>query len=101
MIETLLYGTQYDELRKAHLEFLRRVLGSLRRADHTYLSYTKALKKTKCQNIETTIRKHRLFFAGAKARQNKGRLPSRKVFTQVAGDTYRGFRFFLLRLLAI
>ena len=74
VIETLLYGcvtwtlnaTHYEELRKAHLEVLRRVLGFQRRADHTNLSYANALKKARCKRIETTIRKRRLFFAGAK-----------------------------------
>ena len=75
VVETLLSGccvtwtlsatqydeTQYDEPRKAHLEVLRLVLGFQGRADHTNLSHAKALKKTKCESIETTIRKRRLF----------------------------------------
>ena len=88
VIETLLCGcvtwslnaTHYDTFRKAHLEVLRRVLGFQSRADHVNLSYAKALQKTKCESIATTIRKRRLFFAGAMVRQNKGRIPSRIMF---------------------
>ena len=46
-----LNSTHCDELRKAHLEVLRRVLGFQRRADYTNLYYAKALKKTKCEII--------------------------------------------------
>ena len=73
VIETLLFGcvtwtltaTHYDEPRKALLEVLRRVLDFQPRADHTNLSCAKALKMTKRESIETSIRKLRLFFAGA------------------------------------
>ena len=98
--DTLLYGcvpwtlnaAHYDGLRKAHLEDFRRVVGFQRRADHTNLSYAKVLKNTKCESIETTIRKRRLFFAGAMLRQNKGRLPSRMMFAQIAGGKNPGPR---------
>ena len=52
---------------------------------HTTLSYAKALKKPRCESIETTIRKRRLFFAGAVARQNAGRSPSRVMFAMMTG----------------
>ncbi|CAN0537760.1 unnamed protein product, partial [Laminaria digitata] len=35
---------------------------------------------TRCESIETAIRKRRLFFAGAVARQNEGRLPRLVMF---------------------
>ena len=98
VIETLLYGCgtwtpntiHHDKLRKAHLEVLRRVLGFQRRANHTNLSYAKALKKTKCESIETTIRKRRLFFARAMVRHNTGQLPRRMIIAQVAGGKNPG-----------
>ena len=62
VIETLLYGcvtrtlnaTRYDCFRQARFEVLRRVLGFQRRAGHA-LTYAKALKKAKCESIETII----------------------------------------------
>ena len=38
-----------------------------------------------CESVGTTIRKIRLFFAGAVARQSKERLPSRVMFRTIAG----------------
>ena len=93
VIETLLYGCvtwtlcakHFAKLRTAHHQVLLRVIGFHRRPDYTTLSYAKALKKTRCESIETTIRKRRLFFAGAVARQNEGRLPHRVMFGTMAG----------------
>ena len=74
------------KLRTDH-QVLLRFIGFQRgqRRDHTTRSYAKALKKTRCERIETTIRKRRLFLAAAVARQSKGRLPSRVVFATMAG----------------
>ena len=44
-----------------------------------------ALKMTRCESIDTTIRKRRLFFAGGVARQSKERLPSRVMVGTIAG----------------
>jgi len=95
VIETLLYGCvtwtlnadHFAKLRSAHHEVLLRVIGFQRRlrTDHTTLSYAKALRITRCESIETTIRKRRLFFAGAVVRQHEGRLPSRLMFGTIAG----------------
>ena len=52
------------------------------RTDHATLWYAKALRKNR---RETTIRKRRLFFAGAVARQNEGRLPSRVMLATMTG----------------
>ena len=68
LIKTLLYGrvtwtlnmTHLNELRKAHLEALRRVLGFQRRAHHTNLSYAKGHNKTKCESDHPEIEE--LFF---------------------------------------
>ena len=82
VIETRLYGCVTWTLGTEHFAKLRtvhdqdlvplQVIGFQRRqrADYTTLSYTKALKKTRCKSIETTIRKLRSFFAGAVARQS-------------------------------
>ena len=51
--------------------------------DLTALSYAEALKETRDESMETTIRKRRLFFAGAVARQSEGRLPSRVMFATI------------------
>ena len=56
---------------------------------HT-LSYAKAPKLTRCEIIETTIRKRRLFFAGGVTRQSKERFPSRVMFwTMIGGKNPR------------
>ena len=67
VIETLLYGCvtwtlgaeHFAKLRTVHHQVLLRVFGFQRRhrADYTTLSYAKVLKKTRCESIETTIRK--------------------------------------------
>ena len=64
-----------------------RVFGFQRRlrTDHATLSHAKAFKTTRRESIGTTIRKRRLFFAGAVARQSKEQLPSRVMFRTTAG----------------
>jgi hypothetical protein len=99
VVETLLYGCvtwtlsaqHFAKLRSAHHRVLLRVIGfqHRQRTDHTTLSYAKALKKTRCESIETTIRKRRLFFAGAVARQNEGRLPRRVMLGKLTGGEGR------------
>ena len=84
VIGTLLYGCvtwtlsapHFARPRSVHHQLLLQVIGFQRRqrTDYTILSYAKALKKTRCESIETTIRLRQLFFAGAVARQNEGRL---------------------------
>ena len=66
-----LSAKRYAKLRSVHHEVPRRGdLGFQRRADHTNLVYAKALKKTKCESIETTIRKRRLIFRGGNGTTN-------------------------------
>ena len=102
MIETLLYGCvtwtlgaeHCGKLLTVHHQVLLRVIVGFQRrqpADYTTLSNAKALKKTRCESIETTMRKRRLFFAGAAARQNKWRLPllGRVVFATMTGGEGR------------
>ena len=57
------------------------------RAHHPFDA--KALKKARCESIETTIRKRRLFFAGAVVRQNEGRLPGRVMLGKMTGGEGR------------
>ena len=83
VIETLLYGCVTWTLRAEHFaklwtvphQVLLGVIGFKRRlcADHATLSYAKALKVTRCESIETAIRKRRLFVAESVARQSKER----------------------------
>ena len=50
------------------------------------LSYSKALKQTHCDSVETVVRKRRLLFAGAVAKKhNNGRLPRRVMFGALSG----------------
>ena len=89
VIETLLYGCvtwtlsaqHFARLRSAHHQLLLRVIGfhRLQRTDYTTLSCAKALKKKRCESIKTTIRKRRLFFAGALAQQKRGAPLPRRV----------------------
>ena len=83
-----LKARRYVALQKAHLEVFQRVFGF--QADHTNLSYANVLKKTKRESIKTTIRKRRLFFAGAMVRQRKGRLPNRMMLAQIVGGRNPG-----------
>ena len=96
VIETLLYGircvtwTFGAEHFTVHHQVPLRAVGFHRRqrADYATLSYAKALKKTRYESIERAIRKRRLF-AGAVARQSKGRLPSRVMFATMTGGEGR------------
>ena len=54
------------------------------RSDHV-LSYSKALKQSQCDSVETVVRKRRLFFAGAVAKKHNGRLPCRVMFGALSG----------------
>ena len=90
VVETLLYGCvtwgvsakHFARLRSAHRQVLLRVIGlQLRQhTDHTTLSSVKALKKTRCESIESIIRRRRLAFTGAVARRNDSRSHNRVMF---------------------
>ena len=76
-MEALLYGCMtwaprrdhYRLLRRIHHRLLLRVIGySPERGTYRQLSYAQALKKTRCQSVEATIRQRRLLFAGAMVR---------------------------------
>jgi len=94
VLETLLYGCMtwtlgqehYAKLRTVHHQLLLRTIGFSRRqrSDHV-LSYSKALKQTQCDSVETVVRKRRLLFAGAVAKKHNGRLPRRVMFGALSG----------------
>ena len=93
----LLYGCvtwtlsakHFARLRTVHHQVLLRVIGFQRRQpyrlDYTTLSYPNAIKRTRCESIETTVHKWRRLFAAAVARQNEGRLPRRVMFGTMTG----------------
>ena len=55
------------------------------------LSFADALAKTGCENVETTVRKRRILFAGFVARMGNERLPKRVMFgEQEGGKGYVG-----------
>ena len=84
VVETMLYKcvtwsptvAHLAILRTAHHRLLLRCIGwkRKRRDGHHMLSYADALAKTGCQNIETTVRKHRILFAGFVARMGNERV---------------------------
>ena len=57
-------------LRRDHHSFLTRCIGWRKRTrtDHPISSYLETLVKTENENIEATLRKRRILFAGAVAR---------------------------------
>ena len=73
VMETPLYGCvmwtlgqeHFAEFRTEHHKHLLQIIGFQRRqrTDHL-MSYAKALKKARCESVETTIRKRRLLFGG-------------------------------------
>ena len=66
VIETLLHGCVTWTLGKEHFADLRTARHRfLRQRTNNLMSYAKTLKKAPCENVETTIRKRRLLFAGA------------------------------------
>eukprot|EP00903_Cladosiphon_okamuranus_P015101 g13968.t1 len=92
-VEALLYGCMtwsprrdhYRLLTTTHHRLLLRVIGYKReKGTYRVLSYAQALKLAGCQSVEATIRKRRLLFAGAMARQPDGRLPKRLMLGDLA-----------------
>ena len=99
-IEALLYGCStrilrqehYAKLRTVHHRVLLRIIGAQReRPDHRMTSYNRALKITRCESIETTLRSRRLFlWAGTLTRMGGGRLSKRIMFGNLEGAVRRG-----------
>ena len=76
----------YAKLWTVHHQLLRRTIGFTRRqrSDHV-MSYSKALKQTQCESVETAVRERRLFFAGVVAKNHNGRLPPRVMLGTLSG----------------
>ena len=99
VVEALLYGCatwtlrpeDYESLRTVQHKLLLCVVGFRRKDRVGYKTlYREVLGKTKCKRIETTIRKRQLWFAGAVARQDDGRLPKRVMFGRLAARGPKG-----------
>ena len=94
VLETMLYGCvtwsprtcHYDTLRRAHRRFLTRCIGWRKhnRADHP-ISYLDTRIKTGSENIEATLRRRRILFAGFVARMKDTRLPKCVMFGEMVG----------------
>ena len=98
-IEALLYGCRtwtlrqehYAKLLTVHHRVLLRIIEAQRkRPDHRMTSYNRALEKTWCESIETTLPTRRLLWAGTLLRMSDGRLPKRIMFGNLEGAVLRG-----------
>ena len=100
VVETVLYGCMtwspnkpdYDRIRQVHHSMLLRCFGwrKRKRDDHT-LSHADALAKTASENIESTVRKQRILYAGFVPRMGEERLPQRVMFGELfEGKGYSG-----------
>ena len=98
-IEALLYGCStwtlrqehYAKLRTVHHRVLLRIIGVQRkRPDHRTTSYNRALKITRCESIETTLRTIILLWARTLIRMSGGQLPKRVMFGNPEGAVRRG-----------
>ena len=94
VLETMLYGLvtwsphacHYDTLHRAHHRFLTRCVGGQKhkRADHP-IFYQDTLVKTGSENIEATLGRRRILFAGFVARMEDTRLPKCVMFVETVG----------------
>ena len=94
-METTLYGCltwspivgHLAILRMAHHRLFVPCIGwkSKRRDGYHMLPYADALGKTGCENVETTVRKRKILFAGFVARTDNERLPKRAMFGEMEG----------------
>ena len=92
VLETMLYGCvtwipracHYDTLRRAHHRFLTRCTGWRKhnRTDQP-IFYLDTLVKTGSENIEATLRRRRILFAGFVARMEDTRLPKCVMFGEM------------------
>ena len=94
VLETMLYGCftwspracHYDTLHRAHHRFLARCTGWRKhnRIDHP-ISYLDTLIKTGSENIEATLGRRRILFAGFVARMKDTRLPKCVMVGEMVG----------------
>ena len=94
VLETMLYGCvtwsprtcHYDTLRRAHHRFLTRWMGWRSTiAPTTRFSYLDTSLKTESENIEATLRRRRILFAGFVVRMEDTRLPKCVMFGEMVG----------------
>ena len=80
------HACHYDTLRRAHHRFLTRCVGGQKhkRADHP-IFYLDTTVKTGSENIEATLRRRRILFAGFVARMEDTRLPKCVMFVETVG----------------
>ena len=96
VMETLLYGCATWTLGKEHFAectifVLQIIVFQRRHRTERLMSYAKALKKTQCEDVETTIcKRHLLLFTGAAQRTNNERLTRRVMFGTMAGGENPG-----------
>ena len=98
-IEALLYGCNmwtlrqepYAKLRIVHHRVLLRIIGvQCMRPDHRMTSYSRTLKITRCESMETTLRTRRRLWAGTLIRISGGRLLKRIMFGNLEDAVRRG-----------
>ena len=99
-METMLYGcvtwnptvAHLDIPRKTRRRLLLRCIGWNREHSDGYhiLSDADVLAKTGCENVETTVRKRKIFFAGFVARVSNKRVPNRVKYGNWRGKGLRG-----------
>ena len=76
-------------LRTAHHRLLLRCIGWMKkRRDGYHMFDGDALAKTGCENVETTVRKRRILFAGFVAGVDNERLPKRVMFGEQLHDYF-------------
>ena len=99
-IEALLHGCStwtfreehYAKLRTVHHRVLLRIIEAQRKKPdhHRMTSYNRALKKTRCESIRTTLRTRRLLWVGTLIQMSGGRLPKRIMFGNLEGAVRKG-----------
>ena len=95
IMRTMLYGSvtwsptvvYLAILRTAHRRLLLRCIGWKRKRHDSYymLCFADALAETDCENVETTVRKRSMLFAGFVARTDNVRLRKRVIPGKVDG----------------
>ena len=81
----------YAKLSTVHHRVLLRIIGTQRkRPDYQMTSHNRALKITRCESIEATLRTRRLLWAGTLIGMSGGRVPKRIVFGNLEGAVRRG-----------
>lgn len=81
----------YNKLRNRYHSLLLRCIAFGQEKDsYSVPSYDDALSTTKCENLETSIRRRAHFFAGFLVGMNDSRLPKRRMTEQLPDGMKRG-----------